>query len=646
MKNTVVNTLRRDHLQRKSSGKPAFTLLELIVVLLVLGVLAVISVPTFNRIKENSAERVAQSTLEAIDRNGEAIAVSDPDLSDAQIAAASIEGIVEDDGLTIDVVGAQVTVSVANGSITAEGDVEFSGGIGTITPAAVTGGSGPTTTAPAGPALSLSYAVSAFSPSGESQTLTPTVTGGIATSFALTGTLPTGVSFNPTTGVFTGASSWNFEAVQIDAGSYGVCARTSAGTVYCWGNNDDGELGDGTSTNTFVPVRMRNADGSVLSGVTEISVGEDHSCALLSSGQVRCWGYNNYGRLGDGSTTTTATGTTVVAVGQSSGGTPLSGVSKLASGGRHTCALLTSGGVVCWGFNDRGQLGNDTSSLSGNTAEYSTTPVNVLAVGQTNGGIALSGITDIAAGHSHTCAATSAGDVVCWGSDSYGQIGQGLYAHTDVPVQVVGSTPGSYLTGASSISAGYRHSCALLTSGEVNCWGWGSNGKLGNGLTSNSNQPVVVIAPGESAGGSALGGIASVHAGYSFTCAKTTSGQAVCWGSNWDSEGGNGTSGSNSLAPVAVVASNESSGGTALSGVSAMTVGYFFGCATLTSGTTQCWGQNNYGEIAQNPDTIWNSTTPQTVSGSGPNSGFPAAVTVTVSTGSGSDDTSFNLTFG
>jgi alpha-tubulin suppressor-like RCC1 family protein len=428
------------------------------------------------------------------------------------------------------------------------------------------------------------------------------------------------------------------------------------GTVYCWGNNDDGELGDGTSVNTFVPVRMRNADGSVLSGVTDISVGEDHSCAVLASSQVRCWGYNSRGRLGDGTTTTTAIGAIVVAVGQAAGGTPLSGVSKITAGGRHTCALLTSGGVVCWGYNDRGQLGDDTSALNGGL-EYSSTPVSVLAVGQTNGGTSLSGITAIAAGHSYTCAVTSSGGVVCWGYNQSWVLGSGSNINaTGVPIQVAGITSG-YLTNVGSISAGYEHACAVLTSGGVVCWGKTSNGRVGNGLTTPYvNRPNAVIAVGQSAGGTPLSGIATVHAGYAHTCAKTTSGQALCWGSDWDDEGGTGGAGGNNLAPVAVVASDESVGGTALSGVSSMTVGYFFGCAVLTSGVTQCWGQNNYGEMALEPtddESTWSLPTPQSVSNpdllggdSGANLGFPTMLTVTVTAGSSSADVSINLTLG
>jgi len=156
-----MSTLKRLHTQAKSrrQGRPAFTLLELIVVLLVLGILAAIAVPTFNRVKENSVERVAQTTLEAIDRNGEAIAISDPDLSDAQVAQAALDEVDTPEGMTITRDGAEVTVELTRGSISASGKVTFSSGIGTIDDAdSTSGGSSSTTSTTAAPTTTTTIA--------------------------------------------------------------------------------------------------------------------------------------------------------------------------------------------------------------------------------------------------------------------------------------------------------------------------------------------------------------------------------------------------------------------------------------------------------------------------------------------------------
>jgi prepilin-type N-terminal cleavage/methylation domain-containing protein len=156
-----MSTLKRLHSQARArrQGKPAFTLLELIVVLLVLGILAAIAVPTFNRVKENSVTRVAQTTLEAIDRNGEAIAISDQNMSDEQIAAAALAEMPTQPGLTITRDGAEITVENSSGSIVASGTVTFSNGVGTIVPATVGGsgggsGSSSTTSTTVAPAVS------------------------------------------------------------------------------------------------------------------------------------------------------------------------------------------------------------------------------------------------------------------------------------------------------------------------------------------------------------------------------------------------------------------------------------------------------------------------------------------------------------
>lgn len=197
----------------------------------------------------------------------------------------------------------------------------------------------------------------------------------------------------------------------IAAGYYHTCALTTSGGVKCWGWNDNGQLGDGTTTTRTTPVDVVG----LTSGVSAIAAGWQHTCAVTTSGGVKCWGYNTYGELGDG--TTTQRTTSVDASGLTSG------VSSIVAGGGHTCAVTTSGGVKCWGDNGRGQLGDGTTTQR-------TTPVD--ASGLT------SEVSAIAAGYGYTCAMTTSGGVKCWGWNYYGQLGDGTTADRHTPVDVVG----------------------------------------------------------------------------------------------------------------------------------------------------------------------------------------------------------------
>ena len=184
-------------------------------------------------------------------------------------------------------------------------------------------------------------------------------------------------------------------ASKIAAGGNHTCALTSAGAVQCWGFNSNGQLGDGTTTNRLMPTAV----SGLTSGVTAIAAGSSHTCALTSAGAVQCWGNNGDGQLGDNTITQRLVPTAVPSL--------TSGVTAIAAGQLHTCALTSAGAVQCWGDNFYGQLGDNTF-----TQRLVPTAVSGLT----------SGVTAIAAGDSHTCALTSGGAVQCWGDNGFGQL--------------------------------------------------------------------------------------------------------------------------------------------------------------------------------------------------------------------------------
>jgi alpha-tubulin suppressor-like RCC1 family protein len=204
---------------------------------------------------------------------------------------------------------------------------------------------------------------------------------------------------------------------QISAGELHTCARKSDGTAWCWGKNDKGQLGNDTTTDSNVPVQVKFFQGTVknLTGVLEVAAGQTHSCARLA-GEVRCWGLNGNGQLGNNSTTDSARAALV---------SNLTTPASLAAGGKHACATLTTGTEVCWGLNGSGQLGNGSAMQSLVPAPVST----------------LTKIAGIGAGDAHSCAFLETETTQCWGSDSQGQLGNGNGGNTSTPGPVTLTCP-------------------------------------------------------------------------------------------------------------------------------------------------------------------------------------------------------------
>ena len=351
---------------------------------------------------------------------------------------------------------------------------------------------------------------------------------------------------------------------QISAGTYHTCAVTTSGGVKCWGYNSNGQLGNNSTTQSLVPVAV----SGLTSGVASITGGGNHTCALTTSGGVKCWGFNAYGQMGNNSTTDSKVPVAVSGL--------TSGVTQIAVGNYHTCALTTSGGAKCWGFNAYGQMGN-------NSTTNSLVPVAVSGL--------TSGVASLAGGDNHTCAVTTAGGAKCWGLNYYGQLGNNSTANSNVPVDVSGLT-----SGVASLAGGNAHTCAVTTSGGVKCWGRNTAGQLGNNSTTQSLVPVAVSG--------LTSGVASITGGGNHTCALTTSGGVKCWGFNAYGQMGNNST-TDSKVPVAV------SGLT--SGVTQIAVGYLHTCAVTTAGGAKCWGNNGYGQMGNNSTA--NSNVPVDVSG-------------------------------
>jgi alpha-tubulin suppressor-like RCC1 family protein len=293
-------------------------------------------------------------------------------------------------------------------------------------------------------------------------------------------------------------------ARMIAAGGNHSCAVDGASTVWCWGENANGELGDGTTTQRTTPV------ATSLGAVTVVSItaGFHHTCALLSDATVRCWGQNN-GQVGDN---TSITRTTPVTVLYSSSG-PLGGVKRIVAGDSHTCALLDGGAVWCWGFSPQNGLATSTlvaSAVSG-----------------------LGDVRDIVAGGAHTCVTKSDGTMWCWGFNGSGQLGDGSTLSSTTPVQVKTGT-GSFLTGVVSMAAGIAHTCATLIDDSTRCWGDNFNEQVGDGASGGPTSysfPVTVGFGAERP--------TAITAGFRHTCASAF-GRVACWGDDSVGQIGNG----------------------------------------------------------------------------------------------------------
>ena len=339
---------------------------------------------------------------------------------------------------------------------------------------------------------------------------------------------------------------------KISAGLAHTCALTSSGAVKCWGANATGQLGDNTTRERHTPVDVTGLS----TGVADISTGLGHSCALTTTGSLKCWGYNSWGQLGDNTMTDRLVPVDVI--GLSSGATAVSAGKQINS-----CALTAAGGVKCWGYNHSGQLGNDT-------VRDQWIPGDVIGLS--------SGARAVSVGSNHACAITALGVVKCWGDNTKGQLGDGSVTDRHTPAAVVGLGD-----SAVAIAAGSQHTCALTAAGGVKCWGNNVYAQLGDNSTADRTYPVDVTG--------LRTGVIAISAGNSHTCALTAQGGVKCWGRNHDGQLGDGTT-TDRYTPVDVVGLTR--GGASIS------AGGYHTCAVTAGGEVVCWGLDQSGQLGDN----------------------------------------------
>lgn len=342
------------------------------------------------------------------------------------------------------------------------------------------------------------------------------------------------------------------DATEVATGYYHSCAIRESGALVCWGWNGYGQIGDGSTTTRSTPV----SSTGMTSSVSDVALGYAHTC-VVRGGAARCFGMNSYGQLGNNSTTHSSTWVSVSGL--------TSGVVAVAAGENHSCALRSTGEVRCWGRNNQGQLGDGTTTNR-------HTPVTVSGL--------TSGVIAIAAGSAHTCALESDGDVRCWGDNGYGQLGNGTTVDRYVPTLYT-----SLLGAASALAVGYHHSCAVV-SGALFCWGRNAYGQIGDGTTTNRTLRTAVSGLSS--------GVSTVSGGGYHTCARLTSGAARCWGYNGYGAVGDNTT-TQRTTPAAVWWLS--------SGVTMIAGGGYHTCAVVSGGGMRCWGYNGYSAIGDGTTT-------------------------------------------
>ena len=402
-------------------------------------------------------------------------------------------------------------------------------------------------------------------------------------------------------------------AARIAAGNFHTCALLSNGTVRCWGNGARGQLGYANATvigddpnetpDTVGPVDLGAGRTAVA-----ITAGGAHTCAVLDNGDVRCWGDNGVGQLGYGNTIRVGDTETPGSVGPVNLGPGRTAIA-IGAGTDHTCAVLDNGDVRCWGLGGAGRLGYGNETTIGNDPGETPDTVGPVDLGAGRTAVA------ITAGVAHTCAVLDNGDVRCWGGGGSGRLGYGsieAIGDTETPGSVGPVDLGAGRT-AVAIAAGAEHTCAVLDNGDTRCWGEAEVGQLGYGSTEDIGDEANET-PGD-IGPVNLGAnrtAVAITAGEDHTCGVLDTGAVRCWGAGVFGELGYGPApivvgDQPNETPANFGPVNLGAGRTAL----AITAGPVHTCAVLDNGTVRCWGEGDLGRLGYgSTDDIGDNETP------------------------------------
>ena len=346
---------------------------------------------------------------------------------------------------------------------------------------------------------------------------------------------------------------------RVALGDAHTCVIKDDGTVWCFGDNSDGQLGNSSfgPPDSTTPVQT-SGFGTGRTAV-QVAAGERHTCALLDNGEVWCWGSGGNNELANGALQSSDPVKVPLGAGITA--------SRIFVGGRVSCALTSDNRLTCWGQNHKGQIGNGTVLASGGTAPAAVSNIPTSFVP-----------SHVDPGGRHVCAAATGGAVWCWGDDDRNQLGTAADGAAAVNVPGQADT----VATARSVATGLEYSCAVLTDDTVSCWGRNHLAQLGRG----SVTPASTAAPAAVSIGAP---VSKVAAGKAFACALTTAGAVWCWGENAAGQVGDATAGSPRLAPAQV----SNLGGTAVD----IVAGGAHACAVLSSGAVRCWGDNSAGQL-------------------------------------------------
>lgn len=354
---------------------------------------------------------------------------------------------------------------------------------------------------------------------------------------------------------------------RIAAGAAFTCAIKADNTVWCWGRNDQGQLGNSAHfllTESVLPVQVAVFGSGTAATPMAVVAGAEHACVLTTTGAVWCWGRNGWGQAGVNGPTQWDPVQVVV------GGT----VTQLAAGGSNTCAVLADNSVRCWGQNNFGQLGTGTADVA---AHYTPETVQGIPASFT--------VASIDIGTGHVCASSAMGEVWCWGRYTYGRLGTTVTSNAPI------ATRTETLSGiATDVSAGAEHSCVVVGAGLV-CFGRNNFGQSGQPTsTSQFSTPTAMTINGT---------VLRVSAGDAFTCVTLNTGAVQCFGNNAAGQLGRGNAVSFDATPGVVLGLS--------SGASAISVGASHACVIESDGDVLCWGLNDFGQLGDNSQLNRNS---------------------------------------